>query len=587
MENHLVLVYYFNFLIVLMIIISFYEISPYYKTKKFQLKFMHAKTQLIRNLTDFCDVKDEDILNDQGISIKDLQLLYNIHVNKSENTSTEVCFQDSRTLFVKLIDIIFLTNYNEYIKEEKTYVNSILNTLEIINYEFLNFFQSSINDAKNNIDKIFEGLDIYDKYELNKFLNVTFTLRIRENSTFVLINGEDLQKYLEQSKLNGNLPLKLKNSFRYFSELNEKNNTYLSEITEKVLTSNTYLSKYFGINESRFPLKYFYGKNISVDTQLQVIRMKNLLKEFVTSMFCDRERKGISTTSYLELNVGYLKSLIDDERKALDTVIEEKTHALFIKLNKILCGDIKCMIAFIAYVLEIVRTENKFKLDDIEKNYGEELYKNKILHDIYTLLLHERDYIKKSLLEFKIYIEAIFGFDVNSWGIRSLVKKLYGLIDKKEIMKLFNVIVYSLLCKKQIDEYENFIKLLKNESGGSIFHRRAFINFFKKSEDFVFIPENKSINVMFKFMEIYDQNNFLYKLNFIFEDISNILKKFKNSTDRFKVFNKLIYLLNEELIMSKDLYFSSNQKVILRKNEILLFLCAIKNFQENNIICGT
>ncbi|CRG95528.1 fam-f protein [Plasmodium gallinaceum] len=557
MESHLILVFYFNFLIVILKNVFFYSINPYHNIKKFELKFMHTKIQLIRNLADFFDVKDEDILNDQGISIKDLQLLYNSNLSKSENTSNEVDFEDLRTLFVKLVDKLFLTNYKECLESEKKHHNSLRNTLEGISRDLLSLLHSSLDNVKNHVNSIFQENNVSCEYELSMF------------------NGIDISFLL-------GFPLRLDDSFVFFDNLDKKNSEFFSNFSKNISNYHIYIIRYLNKRVNRFPLKYNYTEDeVPVNSHSNV--MGTLLKEFTKSILSHNEEKTDDMNSPLKIDVHHINNLIDSTYRMLDATINLKTHALFVKLNKILNNDIKILIAFIAYILEIDYSSNKFTLEEIKENHGDEIFNDKILNNIYELFLQERDYIKKSLNKFKEYIQAIFGFDVNSLGIRSLVQKLYGSIDKKEIVEVFNVIVYSLFCKKQIDEYSDFIKSLKNESQDRRSGIGKFIYLFEKPHDNVFfIPKNKSSNLLLKFTEICKRNTFMNNLAHINEHLLS-LDIYSENVKKFKAFIYLIHLINKELIELKEHYFTYGNGKLLRKNSILYLLHDIVRFNDSYI----
>ncbi|CRG94472.1 fam-f protein [Plasmodium gallinaceum] len=573
MKIHLFLLYHFYFLVTIVVYIYFCCIDPYYNLKK------NIEIQLVRNLAELYDFKDEDIINSSGISLKDLQLLYNRRESNYENTLAEGYFGDSRNLFVKLIDTLFLKNYHKYIEKEKKHIRSIYNTLETTNYEVVNFLKSSLDDAEDHINMVFQRLNSSDKSQLLRFNDIEITLRKNGDNFDLLINEQDAHEYLEQLIFSGEIPLRLENSFNYFSKLNEKNDIFFSQLSNGILSYKIYTIDYLKFSENMFPLKYVHG-NDSDMINFYRYEMKNIFKEFTNSIFLFNKKRSTTIISIKE-NVNEFKDSINNIIGALDRTIEDKTHKLFKLLNKILNGDIKCIISFIAYILEINLSKNKFKLDKIKEKYKEKLFQYRILNEIYDLFLQEKEEIKESLVEFKTYIKDIFGFDMNSTGIRSLVSKLYGSIDIKHITEIFEVIVFSLLCKRQINEYANFIQLLKNESKNRRLDKKKFIGTHSRiNEKVLFVPKNKSENLILKYAEIYERNSFINNIKRYHRHLSSVLWDMDRGLRKFKFFRFFIYSLNNELHKSEKHYLSSKKKKLLNKNVILYFLYDIMNFDS-------
>ncbi|CRG94468.1 fam-f protein [Plasmodium gallinaceum] len=580
MKIHLFLLYHFYFLITIVVYIYFCCIDPYYNSK-YKLKFIrHIEIQLVRNLAELFDFKDEDIINSSGISLKDLELLYNRRESNYENTLAEGYVGDSRNLFVKLIDNIFLKNYYKYLEKDKKLIRSIYNTLDATIYEVLNFLRNSFDDAKDHINMVFQELNSSDKSELLRFNDVKITLNHNGDNIDLLINEQNVYEYLEQLKLSGEFHLKLENSFEYFSKLNEKNDIFFSKLSNSIFNYRDYTFDYFNLRINKFPLKYVNGDDSDIIDYYRY-GMKNIFNEFTNSIFLFNKERFTTVISIKE-NVNEFNDLINIMIRELNRTIEEKTHKLFIVLNKILNGDIKCIISFIAYILEVSLSKNKFKLDKIKEEYNEKLFQHKILNKIYYLLLQEKEEIKESLVEFKTYINDIFGFDVNSTGIRSLVSKLYGSIDIKRTLEIFEDIVFSLLCKRQINEYANFIELLKNESKNRRLDKENFIGTQGRiNEEVLFVPKNKSENLILKYAEIYERNSIINNIKHFCIYLPSALMDLNEGIRKFIIFRFLIYSLNNELNKSEKLYFSSKIKKLLNKNVILYFLYDIMNFESS------
>ncbi|CRG94480.1 fam-f protein [Plasmodium gallinaceum] len=581
MKIHLFLLYHFYFLITIVVCIYFCCIDLYYNSKKYKLKFIrHIEIQLVRNLAELYDFKDEDIKNSSGISMKDLQLLYNRRESNYENTLSEGYFGDSRNLFVKLIDNIFFKNYYKYLEKDKEIIRSIYNTLDATTYEVLNFLKNLVDDAKDHVNMVFQGLNSYDKSELLIFNDVELHVWRSGNSINLVIDDQNAHEYLEQLKFNSEIPLSLENSFEYFRKLNEKNDKFFSLLSNNVFNYEGYIFEYYNLYINKFPLNYIYGDKSDIYDNYRN-EMVKIFNEFTNSIFLFN-KKGSTTVISIKKNVDEFHNLINNINRELDHTIEVKTHKLFMVLNKILNGDIKCIISFIAYILEMNLSKNKFKLDKIKEKYNEKLFQDKILNKINDLFLHEKEEIKESIAEFKIYIKDMFGFDVNSTGIRSLVSKLYGSVDIKSIENIFELIVFSLSCKRQINEYANFIELLKNESKNKRLGKKKFVGSHGKiNEKVLFVPKRNSQNLILKYAEIYERSNFINDVTCCCMDLPLALLDMEKEIRKFTFFRFLIYSLNNELNKSEKLYFSSKKEILLNKNVILFFLYDILNFHSS------
>ncbi|CRG98374.1 fam-f protein [Plasmodium relictum] len=574
MKRRLVLIYYLNFLHIITIIIALYGINSYSSSSKFKLKFeKYKEIQLIRNLAEVFDFKDDDILNDSGLTIKEVQLLYNIRETEDENTVFEGYFGDSRALFIKLVDLVFLGNLNEKLEQEKKNVSSIYFTMQIMKRKTTDYLENLLGDINNHINYVFKDLELYE-HELCSFTDVNVDIYTRADNERISINQRSANEYFKQANFS-KIHLRLENSFSFFNKLYEKNNKFLSKINNHLYHHGTYTANYIGKHTKRFPLKYAHASNLNMLDFVD--ELKNILDEFNTAIFGKNKKGG--NVSALRISIRNMDLEINNMHRRLDDIIAIKTNKLFVRLNKILNGDIKCLIAFILSIFEQDKSINKFTLDKLKDKHRIEVFQDQFLFRIYELLLQEKGEIKKSLNEFKTYIKAIFGFDVNSSGIRSLVQKLYDSMDKYEFLQLFQVIVHLLGCKRQLNDYSNFMKLLKNESISSLSIK--FENLFRRNK-VLYIPENKSENLILKFLDMYENSIFFCGLK---DSNSKLIEKsvyLNRCLRKFRTLNSLISFLIKELDKSKKCYSYSENKLI-NKNAIIFFLYKINNFNESGI----
>ncbi|CRG84265.1 fam-f protein [Plasmodium relictum] len=578
----LLLICYFYFLYITAISIGFYNIDVYYNSNRLNLKFVKYKEiiQLIRKLAEVFDIKNEDILNDSGHNIKEVQLLYNLSETKYENTPLEGYFGDSRDLFVKLVDLIFLENFNEKLKQEKNKINSICCTLNVMENKIKNYMDSSVDSAGNHISFVFKDLASYED-ELRIYTDVGVEINFSKNNQ-ILIDKQRVDNYFKDAHLS-KINLRLGKSFNFFNKLYKMNKKFLSEFNRDLYHYDLYTTRYIGMSAKMFPLKYAHLGNLDLVNFDN--RLRDIFNEFHRAIFNKDKKNGVNETTSLKVNTGRLNFLIYDMYKTLYDTIAKNTHKLFLRLNKILNGDIKCLIAFILYILEQDICKNKFILDELKDKHGTEVFRDKFLFHIYELLLQEKEEIKKSLNVFKTYIKEIFGFDVNSSGISSLVQKLYEL-DNEDLFRLvhlnkedgyiplFKAIVYSLGCLRKLNEFSNFLKLLKNESKSKLSVKLENI-LMRKSV--LYIPKDKSRDLILKFLDIYESSIYFIELK---ESNSRLVHESISidcSLKNFRAFNYLISLLIKELNKLKKSHLYSKKK-IKNKYSIIFFLYEIKEF---------
>ncbi|CRG84705.1 fam-f protein [Plasmodium relictum] len=566
----------FKNILKILINIDLYGNKAYNNSNRFKLKFVKYKEiQLIRDLAEVFNFADKDILNDAGLTIKEVQSLYNMNETKNEDTALEGFFVDSRLLFAKLVDLIFLKNFNEKLKQEKARVDSLCYALWIMNNKITGYMKSIRGNVNNHIDYVFDDLESFES-ELIAYTDVDAYININERSQDLLVNKQNAYDYFKKSELSKKIKLKPKKSFTFFNKLHERNNQFLSKINRQIYEYDIVVFSNLGKTVQRFPLKYVTVVTHSYMENF-LAPMKGILNAFASAIFIENKKKGVSINTSLKVNIEYLNSLISDMHRILDATIASKTHKLFVRINKILNGDIKCLIAIIIFILEQDRCTNKLKLDYLKDKHGDEIFNDKFLSHIYELFLQEKDDLKKSLDEFKTYIRAIFGFTVNSSGIRSLVQMIYKSNEKDFILKLFHVIVHSLGCKRQLNYYSTFLEMLKRNSERSLIVK--FINFFKERNEVLYIPKAKSRNVILSFLDIYDNSNIFFELKNINIKLIRQALEMDFSVRRFRGYDCLINLLIKELSKLKKNFIYSEEKRI-NKNAIIFLLYEIKEFNS-------
>ncbi|CRG85072.1 fam-f protein [Plasmodium relictum] len=561
MKSHLVLLHYFSIIIV--ISIYFYGFDRIYKNK-FKLKFMrYKKIQWIRNLEESSVEAKELEDNSDSKLVLEKELL----IGKN--------FDKSKISFLDLINVL-LQDYDESLERKKNYLSDMYNTLISSNSE-LSGFLGLLSDSKSHIDQIFKDPNSFGELEseLRKLGDANVTLHIDENDSCLLIDGKDGGEYLKQLNFNKDITLKIENSFGYFNKLSEKNDILLPKLDSVwncQLHTRIYLRKFM----DTFPLKYsyVYGKTIrsfgDSFTECFIV-MNNFLfqfrdhlckdqkwdnLEFFNRLFSKRKEKNVKFSK--KIDITYLSSLVSKFNETLDKLMEEKINKLFMRINVEPNDEIKWMIAFIVYVLETDSSKNESILEDVESWYKGE-FKSPILDNIRKSFLQEKDDIKKSLDSFNEYVQAKYNINVNSESIRSAVKRLRNIPYEEIIKEVFCAIAYSLLCKKQLNEYLKFIELFKSK-------KKKFVSF-------------RPGNLMEKFLNIYEKSRFFNNLYISDIGINRLSRELWKNAKKFSVFKRLVHLLNKELIKLESTNFSSGKELV-NKNVILFLLYSIKKCED-------
>ncbi|CRG85510.1 fam-f protein [Plasmodium relictum] len=298
----------------------------------------------------------------------------------------------------------------------------------------------------------------------------------------LLIDGKDGDEYLKQLSFNRDIALDLESSFKESMRTFPLKYSYVYGKTVRSLRDSSIMDCFTVMNDFLCQFCHHLCKDEKCATHLKFF-----------NRLLSKRKEDVNFSEQIDFE--YLSSLVSKLNERLDELIEQKTSRLFMRINVEPNNETKWMIAFIVYVLETDSSKNEFMLERLEALLKGE-FKNQILDNIHKSFLQEQEDIKKSSDLFKEYVQNKYNIDVNSEGIRSAVKSLHDLLNEETIKEVFNAIVYSLLYKKQLNEYSRFIELLKSKSIKLPFGKSGIIS------------RNKYKDLMSKYLNIYEKKPF-------------------------------------------------------------------------------
>ncbi|GAW82001.1 hypothetical protein PGO_114550 [Plasmodium gonderi] len=553
MPTFLICLYYLNFLIEVLLGIHIFGIDSQFLLKCRESISARGNTRWIRNLTERDTGNDGTIVNDKGLTINELEELCKNRDPCFANKIYGISLYDTKELFVEITNFVLYQDYEEHVKTEKKIFTFTYRTLTFMEEKIKDKIEELVSTAKRDIDELFGNYDFLDKKELESISNLNLFLDINGNQDVLLVNGIDVYFYIMEVKFSKKIPINTQNALENFTELLNHNESIFSEYIKKVYKIEKDIKAYLVTGGNRFPLDYTHWNNSYIKIT-QNVAVRAFLDDFF-NYFYDLEKKIKGNSSKVtRIDMHFLNGTLQAINDIIKSTIEQKTYKLFEMLNKLFYGDLKSILGFFTYIFDKERKKNEVILNAIASEKTGDVYDNNFLFDIESLYTEEKKDIETSVSRFSDFMKTNFGFNIHGKNVQMLKSNISNSDKKKEIMKLFKIIVHELLCRKQVVEFFNLLNLMKRNSKTVISYFRRMSGYLtKKNDSSIFVETKKLIPLMSKFFEIKERNCCDLKEKDSDTNIFELMKQIKNTLYRYRVSIKILHLLIEELKLAKEL----------------------------------
>ncbi|GAB67540.1 hypothetical protein PCYB_121080 [Plasmodium cynomolgi strain B] len=580
MKTYVYVLYYLKLLVNKAANAIYQGINPYLDIKKYSEEAL-KQIQWHRNLSDDWYVKDDNIVNDSGATIKEVEH----RINRGEISIGGQCYDgdkhdDLRNLFVKLIDELFFSNYGECLEMEKKLYLSTQAFLKKLQDDINEDFEAILHVVRHHIKNFFKKTSAHNQQELEKITGIDMNLRINDEGN-LLFNNKNLHHFLAFTKLELNIDLEQEYStFENYSLISDIERVYI-DLAIEISKVEEDIAKYLNSTLHRFPLKYYRDANafaVMFQSNAMIILEDNLHVNLYHKYVEQMEKSNAN----FRIDIKPIDSLLQDMLSILNHTIDYNVHALFVKLNKHLNGDLKSLIAFFLYLFNIEKFRNHDIIKSIEEK-SEDLEESKIMSNSYNLFMIEKNDINIAEIKFKIFVKNKFDFNVDDKKVRSLEKKLYDIYQNKHLVEAFNLIAYQILIKRIVKDYANFVEQLKKTSYRYQPLFKKVIDLFplRRDENILIIPRKKYDKLVKDYIKIKDNSNFHFNILGGNQNISNSLFRLKRQMNKIKIMIKILMGLNEEMTTLKDVSKLTPGEKERNKKAILFYVRLIREFKDD------
>ncbi|SBT77905.1 Plasmodium exported protein, unknown function [Plasmodium ovale] len=580
----MIISFFLNYFVENKIINSLYfGISPHLDIRNVYLRYNEVKCDNVkwrRNLSEVWYSSDDKIVNDKGLNIRDVQH----KINRGEIRIGTECydkdkFNDIRHLFTKLVDELCFSKYGDALNVEKKLYISTNILLKGVHEHILKDLQSSIHVAREHIKKYFKKPSTYNQQQLDLIAGLDMIINLN-NEGNLIFNSKKINRFLSMTKFDLDI---LQNG-----EYSSYDSNFLIKNNERILMNHSDnlskieedIQKHLHSALHRFPLKYYREANafaVMFQNNAMLILEENLHHNFYDKYVEQMEKSDDN----VKINIQPVDDLLSDMISILDHTIDYNVHTFFVKLNKVLNGDLKSFIGFFLYLFGIEKMRNNELLKSIEYE-NDNINDNQMLSNAYESLVIEKNDIDISELKFNIFIKNKFHFNVNNKHVRSLEKKIYDAFQSKHLMDAFNLIAYQILIKRIVKDYISFVNLLKRNSYRYQPFFKKVIDLFgvKKDEHILIIPRKQYDKLVKEYIKIKENSNFHFNILGGNQSLTTSVTRIKRELNKMKILNKLLLALNEEMNKLKDTSMLTPGEKERNKKSIIFYSHVIKEFKE-------
>ncbi|SOV18042.1 fam-f protein [Plasmodium gaboni] len=558
--------------------IQFISLLPNIKNYPDTYFFDYSKIEWNRKLAEVFTYTDDNILNTLGSNIKEVEHQYNRgEINIPEGVVGHGC-ENLREIFPELVDELVLWNYDKELKKEKELYKTTYNVLKTFESE-VNVYN---NDSLRSMNTILRSLYKYISYNDIRLLRLmcgnNMDLNINANGQ-LMVNGKCVSDYLTNISFETNIEFV---SDDIKSSINKKVTLHhgkLLHLTSEFIKLQRYI-KYLHLIVVRMPLVYFRSANNFL-LMFQINAMLILEERLNNVLYMNYLEQLSLGKNYYTLNIDTLLFLINDMLRITKSTIDSEVHRSFVKLNKALNGDLKCILAIFLYILNEAKSENKRSMQTLEGETQDDINNHPILLNVNKILLDEQKNIKLLKDKFQMFVKNVFNFDINEPTIRNLQQKLYE-FRKAEIMNLFYITAHQIITLKQIIKYKNFIEDLKKKGQQRrSLYRRLIDSFILPQYTGVLTFHTDEYDLLLSdFLRIKEEGNIHFNLLGGNKTLRSLSKQCLFEINKLKILNKLYFELMEAIDILHDASIEDRNEKIYSKKKIIFYLYVIKKFND-------
>ncbi|SBS87568.1 Plasmodium exported protein, unknown function [Plasmodium malariae] len=526
------------------------RISPYNDIKKYN-EGKNTQLRWQRSLSEGWYCPSDQIVDELNETINDVQHKINrgdICIGTRAYDGDE--FNDLRKFFIELIDQLFFSNYNECLDmEKKLYLNSH-NLLKEIHENISKDFENRHNLARKHIETYFSDPSLHNQQALELMTGSDITLNINDEN--LMVNTKKIEKYFAGAKFELHIAQKEEYSTMENNALISDNEKIWKHHTNNLLNIEEHILKYLNLVLHRFPLKYY--RDVNTFAVMFQDNAMNILEENLHNTFYTKYVEQMKNSSdNVHINVLPVEFLLYDMIGVLNHSIDHSVHSFFLKLNKVLNGDLKSFIGFFLYLFDREKMKNNMIIKSLRSDINT-IGKNEILSNALELFLIEKNDIDISELKIKIFIKNNFKFNGDDKNLKSLEKKIYDNFQEKQLMESFCIIAYQILIRKVVNDYISFVLLLKKAAHKDQPFFKKVVNAFllKNNDSNLILSKNKYDELLKEYMKVKEDSNFNFNNPSFNDKIKSTLSNIKIEINKFKILNKLLCSLNNEMIKIKD-----------------------------------
>ncbi|CAC9699135.1 fam-f protein, putative [Plasmodium sp. DRC-Itaito] len=558
--------------------IQFISVLPNIKNYPFPYNFYYSKIEWNRKLAEVYTYTDDNIKNTLGSNIKEVENQYNRGEIKIPEGVVGHGHESLRELLPELVDELIIWNYDKELKKEKE--------LYKITYDVLKTFENKVkvfnNDLLGNMNAILNPLYRSIAYNDMRLLKLmcgdNMDLNINTSGQ-LMVNGNTVSNYLTNISFETNIEYVAENIKSSINKQITLNHGKLLNLSSELLKLQRFI-KILHFIVVRIPLIYFRSANNFL-LMFQINAMLILEERLNTALNLNYLEFLNLGRNYYTINTDNIMFLLNDMLRITKTTIDIEMHRSFVKLNKVLNGDLKSFLAIFLYILNEAKSENMKSIQSLEGETEDDINNHPILSNVYKLLLDEKKNIKLLKEKFQMFIKNVFNFDINEPNIRNLQQKLYE-FRKGEVMHIFYALAHQLITKRQIIKYKEFLDdLQKKGQKHRSLYRRISDRFVVPQTPGVLTFHTDEYNLLLRdFLRVQEEGNIHFNLlggNSILRTMS---KQCLFEINKLKIINRLYIELMEAIDILHDVSVEDPNEKIISKKKIVFYLYVLNKFNN-------
>ncbi|SOV81454.1 fam-f protein [Plasmodium sp. gorilla clade G3] len=558
--------------------IQFISLFPNIKNYPFHYNFDYSKIEWNRKLAEVSIYTDDKIKNTLGSNIKEVEHQYNRGEIKIPEGVVGHGYESLREIFPELVDELIVWNYEKELKKEKELYKSTYNVLKEFEYNVKVYNNDLLGNMNAILRPLYKSIAYNDISLLRLMCGDNMDLNINTSGQ-LMVNGKNVSNYLSNITFETNIEHvsdDIKSSINKQITINHEK---LLNLSSELIKLQRYIT-FLHLAVVRIPLLYFRSANnfllmfqinamLILEERLNAILHLNYLEELNLGR------------NYYSINTDTIKFLLDDMIRITKSTIDAEVHGFFVKLNKVLNGDLKCFLAIFLHILNEAKSENKKSIQSLEGETQDDINNHPILSNVYKILLDEQKNIKLVKEKFQMFVKNVFNFDINEPSVRNLQQKLYE-FRKGEIMNIFYTIVHQLITKRQIIKYKDFVYGLRKKEQQ---HRSLY----RRISDRFLIPQSPGVltfhtdeydKLLSDFLRIQEEGNIHFNLLGGNNSLRTMSKLCIFEINKLKIINKLYFELMEAINILYEASVEDPNEKNISKKKIVFYLYMLNKFNN-------